>query len=128
MGRADDNDPSQGEGLVRWGEALMSAFGKSCTMIITEANNFVAEVRDRMPALLAEKDFEPWLGGEAGLKLLKPAAENILRRWPVSKRESADHPTNRSRKLSYCAFFTSGHLDSDNGWNAWSAGIVATSL
>jgi hypothetical protein len=29
---------------------------------------------------------------------------------------------------TYFAFFTSGHLDSDNGWNAWSAGIVATSL
>jgi hypothetical protein len=29
---------------------------------------------------------------------------------------------------AYCIFFTSGHLDSDNGWNAWSAGIVATSL
>jgi hypothetical protein len=24
---------------------------------------------------------------------------------------------------AYCAFFTSGHLDSDNGWNAWSDDI-----
>jgi putative SOS response-associated peptidase YedK len=29
---------------------------KSCTMIITEPNKFVAEVHDRMPVLLAEKD------------------------------------------------------------------------
>jgi hypothetical protein len=29
---------------------------------------------------------------------------------------------------TYCGFFTSGHLESGNGWNAWSAGIVATSL
>jgi hypothetical protein len=29
---------------------------------------------------------------------------------------------------AYGVFFTSGHLDSDSGWNAWSAGIVATSL
>jgi hypothetical protein len=28
----------------------------------------------------------------------------------------------------YCSFFTSGHFDSDSGWNATSAGIVATSL
>jgi hypothetical protein len=34
----------------------------------------------------------------------------------------------RSAASAYCIFFTSGHLDSDNGWNAWSAGIVATSL
>ncbi len=29
---------------------------------------------------------------------------------------------------AYCGFFTNGHLDSDSGWNAWSAGIVATNL
>ncbi len=35
-------------------------------MIITEPNAFVAKVHDRMPALLAEKDFNAWLGGSAG--------------------------------------------------------------
>jgi putative SOS response-associated peptidase YedK len=59
---------------------------KSCTMIITEPNKFVAEVHDRMPALIAEEDFEPWLSGAAGIGLLKPAPENLLQRWPVSKR------------------------------------------
>ena len=39
-----------------------------------------------MPALLSEKDFEPWLSGEAGVELLKPAADDLLQRWPVSKR------------------------------------------
>ena len=61
-------------------------------MIITEPNRFVAEVHDRMPVLLAEKHFEPWLSGKAGLELLKPAP------WPVSKRvnssrASDDDPT-----------------------------------
>jgi putative SOS response-associated peptidase YedK len=55
-------------------------------MIITEPNNFVAEVHDRMPVLLAEKDFGPWLRGSAGVELLKPAANDLLQRWPVSKR------------------------------------------
>jgi putative SOS response-associated peptidase YedK len=59
---------------------------KSCTMLITEPNRFVAEVHDRMPALLDEKDYEPWLSGKAGVELLKPAAEDALQRWPVSKR------------------------------------------
>ena len=56
----------------------------SCTMIITGPNEFVSEVHDRMPVLLAEKDFEPWLTGEAGLELL--SANDLLQRWPVSKR------------------------------------------
>jgi putative SOS response-associated peptidase YedK len=71
---------------------------KSCTMIITEPNEFVAEVHDRMPVLLAEKDYEPWLSGKAGLELLKPAAEDVLQKWPVSKRVNSsrtpdDDPT-----------------------------------
>jgi len=43
---------------------------KSCTMIITEPSEFVAEVYDRMPVLLTDKDFEAWLSGEAGLDVL----------------------------------------------------------
>jgi putative SOS response-associated peptidase YedK len=59
---------------------------KSCTMIITEPNDFVAEVHDRMPVLLTEKQFEPWLSGEAGMEYLRPAPNDFLQRWPVSKR------------------------------------------
>jgi putative SOS response-associated peptidase YedK len=35
-------------------------------MIITEPNAYVAEVHDRMPVLLTQDQFEPWLNGEAG--------------------------------------------------------------
>ncbi len=59
---------------------------KSCTMIICGPNEFVAEVHDRMPVLLAEKNFEPWLRGEAGTEILKPAPNDLLQKWPVSKR------------------------------------------
>ena len=67
-------------------------------MIITEPSKFVAEIHDRMPVLLAELDYEPWLSGKAGLELLKPAAENALQKWPVSKRVNSsraqdDDPT-----------------------------------
>lgn len=75
-----------------WDEWHDKASGEtlnSCTMIITEPNKFVSEVHDRMPVLLAEGDFEPWLSGAAGLELLKPAPEDALQRWPVSKRVSA---------------------------------------
>ena len=46
-----------------WDEWQDNASGetlKSCAMIITEPNKFVAEVHDRMPALLDEEDYEPW--------------------------------------------------------------------
>jgi putative SOS response-associated peptidase YedK len=49
-----------------------------------------------MPALLAEKDYDAWLGGAAGMDLLKPAADDLLEWWPVSKHSSkapADDPT-----------------------------------
>jgi putative SOS response-associated peptidase YedK len=69
----------------------------SCTMIITESNG-LSEVHDRMPVLLAQNQFEPWLTGEAGLEVLKPAAEDVLQRWPVSNRVNSsraadDDPT-----------------------------------
>ena len=51
-----------------------------------------------MPVLLAEKDFEPWLSGEVGLELLRPASDDLLQRWPVSRRMNSsrapdDDPT-----------------------------------
>jgi putative SOS response-associated peptidase YedK len=69
-----------------WKDKASGETLNSCTMIITEPNKFVAEVHDRMPALLDEKDYEPWLSGKAGPELLKPAAETELQRWQVSKR------------------------------------------
>ena len=59
---------------------------KSCTMIITEPNDFAAEVHDRMPVFLKEEQFASWLSGEAGAGILKPAPNDYLQRWPVSKR------------------------------------------
>ena len=59
---------------------------KSCTMIITEPNGFAAEIHDRMPVFLTEDEFAPWLSGQAGAEILKPAPNDFLQRGPVSKR------------------------------------------
>jgi putative SOS response-associated peptidase YedK len=59
---------------------------KSCTMIITEPNEFAAEIHDRMPVLLTKEQSAPWLSGEAGAGILKPAPNDFLQRWPVSKK------------------------------------------
>ena len=83
-----------------WDEWKDKATGeslKSCTMIITEPNDFVAEVHDRMPVVLEAKDFASWLN-DGGPALLRPAADDVLQRWPVSRRVNssrapADDPT-----------------------------------
>src|SRR6266700_355893 len=58
----------------------------TCTMVITEANSFISAIHDRMPVLLDRESADAWLSGEAGLGLLKPAPDDALRMWPVSRR------------------------------------------
>ena len=35
-------------------------------MIITERNDFAAQIHDRMPAFLTREQFAPWLAGRQG--------------------------------------------------------------
>jgi len=58
----------------------------SCTIIVTDANALTGSIHDRMPVVLDNADIRPWLNGEAGTELLRPAAEDRLRMWPVSRR------------------------------------------
>ena len=55
-------------------------------MIVGEPNELAAEIHDRMPVLLMKDQFAAWLNGEAGAECLKPAHNDCLQRWPVSKR------------------------------------------
>jgi hypothetical protein len=50
-------------------------------------------------ALLAEKDFEPWLSGSAGTELLRPAPNDLLARWPVSKRVNSSRASDDDGSL-----------------------------
>lgn len=59
---------------------------KSCTMIITDPNKVAAKIHDRMPVLLSSDQFEPWLSGNAGKEMLKPAPDGMIEMRPVSKR------------------------------------------
>jgi putative SOS response-associated peptidase YedK len=60
------------------GETISSA-----TLIVTAANDFTRPIHDRMPVLLSQHDHE---AGKAGIELLRPAPNDLLRLWPVSKR------------------------------------------
>jgi hypothetical protein len=54
---------------------------KSCTMIIIEPNEFVAEVHDRMPVLLHPNQFEHWLSGNMSRAIspVRAARPNVKR-------------------------------------------------
>jgi putative SOS response-associated peptidase YedK len=61
---------------------------RSCAMVITTPNKLVAEIHDRMPVILERADFQQWERGHVNeaAPLMKPAADDVLQRWPVSKR------------------------------------------
>jgi putative SOS response-associated peptidase YedK len=58
----------------------------SATIIVSGASAWMRPYHDRMPVLLASKDFEAWLHGSLGPEVLKPASEAALREWCVSPR------------------------------------------
>jgi putative SOS response-associated peptidase YedK len=58
----------------------------SCTIIVTDANELTRPIHDRMPVVLDKADIGRWLRGEAGTELLRPAADDRFRMWPVSRR------------------------------------------
>jgi len=68
-----------------WKDRINNETFTSFKMLITEANQFVRSIHDRMPVILEPENFGPWLS-EGAVELLKPAPENTLRMWPVSKR------------------------------------------
>lgn len=68
-----------------WIDPITGELVKSATMIITDSNSFVNHWHDRMPVLLDRDNFEAWLDFEKGQELLKPANDNLLQAWPVSR-------------------------------------------
>ena len=57
-------DPDRGRLVGSWKNPETGQPLLSCTMIITEPNSSLPSVHDRMPVLLTEKQFEPWLSGQ----------------------------------------------------------------
>jgi putative SOS response-associated peptidase YedK len=75
---------------------------ESCTIVVTDANELVRAIHDRMPVILASEDYEGWLDSanqdfEWLRAILKPAN---LERWtmhPVSRRVNS--PSNDGPEL-----------------------------
>jgi putative SOS response-associated peptidase YedK len=95
-----DGEPITIAGLWdTWRDKQADETIKSCAMVITDANEFVAEVHDRMPVILEADQFKPWLSGRAGIELLKPAANHVLQRWAVSRRVNSSRASDDDATL-----------------------------
>ena len=68
-------------------------------MIISEPNEFVAEVHDRMPVLLKPDQFQHWLSGNMDVEELKPVENDYLQRWAVSKRINSSKADSNNSTL-----------------------------
>jgi putative SOS response-associated peptidase YedK len=71
-----------------WTDSVTDERARSFAIMMIEPNKFVAEVNNRMPALLEAKDLDQWERGDVkdAAALMKPAGEDVLQKWPVSKR------------------------------------------
>lgn len=70
----------------RWKNPETGELVTSCTIIVTNANELTGTIHNRMPVVLDDADVQSWLNRTVGAEVLKPAAENRLRMWPVSRR------------------------------------------
>lgn len=74
----------------RWDKG--SAPIESFTIITTDANDFMKQMHDRMPAVLEPEQVDSWLKSDGGLHadelqaMLKPAADGVLHAYPVHSR------------------------------------------
>jgi putative SOS response-associated peptidase YedK len=94
-----DREPMAFAGLwVQWqspeGEEL-----ESCSIIVTDANEIMRPIHDRMPVILALDDWGAWLKSEAKdaqvlQNLLKPYPAEHMDAWPVST--TVNSPRNDS--------------------------------
>jgi putative SOS response-associated peptidase YedK len=72
---------------------------RTFAIITTTANDFMQPIHDRMPVVLEPGDWPVWLGEQDSdaAALLRPAAGEVLKLWPVSPRVSS--PKNNGADL-----------------------------
>jgi putative SOS response-associated peptidase YedK len=105
--RCGDGDKSNMVMAGLWDEWTDKKTGeriKSCTIITCPANALVGALHDRMPIILAEEDWEKWLGEEPAtaeeLKaLLIPFKDDALTIWPVN-RQKIGNARNKDREVA----------------------------
>lgn len=97
----DDGAPLAFAGLwERWegdGQTV-----ESCTILVTQANERIAEIHDRMPVILEPADYDGWLDPSVHdpaklLAFLRSYPAERIRLWPVGS--SVNRPTGQGPEL-----------------------------
>src|SRR6266852_1023679 len=86
----------------KWRDRASGEEVLSCTVLTCAPNDAMAEIHNRMPVILDEKDWPKWLGEEPAtepelLALLKPCPDDWLKIWPVDNK--VGNVRNRGREL-----------------------------
>jgi len=80
-----------------WKEPKSGEWIRTFALITTNANELVAEIHDRMPAILAPEGYTRWLSDEPDPReLMQPFPAGLMRMWPISTRVNKpenDDPT-----------------------------------
>jgi putative SOS response-associated peptidase YedK len=101
--RMKDARPFAFAGLwERWKDPANGSLLESCTIVTTGAAASIRRIHDRMPAVLAESDWDRWLDTafsdtESLSELLRPYDAGELEAWPVSREVNA--PRNQGAGL-----------------------------
>ena len=96
FGMADDSVFAFAGLWERWRDPA-GEFIETCTILTTKPNPLVADVRDRMPAILKPEDYDLWLDpGVTNVALvadtLNPFDARLMKKYPVSTRVNrAEH-------------------------------------
>ena len=70
-----------------WKDPSTGEWVRTFAVITTNANELVAEIHDRMPAILRPEDYDRWLSGEPDPReLLRTFPAEPMTMWPVSTR------------------------------------------
>jgi putative SOS response-associated peptidase YedK len=87
---ATDGLPLSFAGLWdRWTNPETGAEIRSCTIITTNANRFMAQMHHRMPVILDAAGVETWLSNPDE-SLLRPAPEGALQAWRVDPKVNSN--------------------------------------
>jgi len=70
-----------------WNEPASGEWQRTFAIITVPPNDLLAQIHDRMPAILGTADYDRWLGDESDPHdLLRPFPSELMRMWPISTR------------------------------------------
>jgi putative SOS response-associated peptidase YedK len=70
-----------------WKDPATGEWIRTFAVVTTDANKMVADIHNRMPAILAPTDYERWLSDDPDPRdLLRPFPADQMRMWPISTR------------------------------------------